>query len=89
MAYKQRGHAQPGINQRAQDPPKKGNTKTTFGDKLKSAWYSEIGGNTGTHAYNAKKQEFRNYRAKQAKWESSDPKTRGEAPKSPSWMTGF
>ena len=49
MAYKQRGHAQPGINQRAQDPPKKGNTKTTFGDKLKSAWYSEIGGNTGTH----------------------------------------
>ncbi len=48
-----------------------------------------MGGNQGTHAYNAKKQEFRNYRAKEEKWNKADPKTRGPAPKSPSWMTGF
>ena len=63
--------------------------KTTFVDKLKSEVYSSAGGNKGTHAYNDKKQEFRNHRAASETWEKADPKTRGDKPKSPSWMTGY
>jgi hypothetical protein len=63
--------------------------KTSVGDKMKSQWYSEAGGNKGNHAYNDKKQQFRNYRAALETWENADPKKRGDKPKSPSWMSGF
>ena len=63
--------------------------KTTTGDKMKSQWYSEMGDNKGNHAYNDKKQQFRNYRASLETWEKADPEKRGDKPKSPSWMSGF